>query len=215
MNVYWSALGVVSLTLLGACSQPSSSSEADAPAHSARLAMCGDGLAEGCVEAVSDTKGLIYSATDGGYEFRLLALEDGAELQRFGEEHGNAVSGPSLEDLDQDGDLELIIPDFTGNVNTVYRIWQQVSDARFEPAGEVSGFDLTPDVQTGLIGISSRGSAVQYSYTTHVLTEDGLVLVYQLDADYADAACVLTQGPAFEASSHDADLLLNGCEAEL
>ena len=36
-----------------------------------------------------------------------------------------------------------------------------------------------------------------------------------LPADYADAACVLTQGPAFEASSHDADLLLNGCEAEL
>lgn len=215
MKTSLTALSVVSLTLLSACTQPSSSSDAEAPTPSARLAMCGEGLAEGCVQSVSDTTGLIYTATEGGYDFRLLALEDGAELQSFGEEHGNAVSGPSLQDLDQDGDLELIVPDFTGNVNTVYRIWQQVSDERFEPAGELSGFDLTPDVQTGLIGISSRGSAVQYSYNTYVLTEDGLVLVYQLDTDYADAACVLTQGPAFEASSHDADLLLNACEAEL
>ncbi|WP_440959651.1 hypothetical protein ACFELO_06065 [Oceanicaulis sp. LC35] len=207
-------LGCVSLSamLLAACSEAAAPSVAQ---PGARLAMCGEGLAEGCVQLVTDTTGLIYSVTEGGYEFRVLAIEDGAELQRFGEEHGNAVSGPSLEDLDQDGDLELIVPDFTGTVNTVYRIWQQVSDERFEPAGEVSGFDLTPDVQTGLIGISSRGSAVQYSYTTYVFTEDGLVLVYQLDTDYADAACVLTQGPAFEASGHDADLLLNACEAEL
>ena len=215
MKTSLTALSVVSLTLLSACNQPSSSSDAEAPTPSARLNMCGEGLAEGCVQSVTDTTGLIYSAIDGGYDFRLLALEDGAGLQSFGEEHGNAVSGPSLQDLDQDGDLELIVPDFTGNVNTVYRIWQQVSEERFEPAGELSGFDLTPDVQTGLIGISSRGSAVQYSYNTYVLTEDGLVLVYQLDTDYADAACVLTQGPAFEASSHDADLLLNACEAEL
>jgi hypothetical protein len=198
-----------------ACTPPEP--EAEAPSvqqASARLAMCGEGLAEGCVQSVSDTTGLIYTATDGGYDFRLLALEDGAELQSFDEEHGNAMSAPSLEDLDQDGDPELIIPDFTGNVNTVYRI-RQLIDGRFEPAGEVSGLGLERDEETGLLGISSRGSAVQYAYHAYVLSDDGLVLAYELDSDLADRACVLTPGPAFDATGLDANELLTACEAAL
>lgn len=196
-----------------------SPAEVEAPApsavsSSARLAMCGEGLAEGCVQSVSDTTGLIYTATDGGYDFRLLALEGGTELQRFSETHGDAMSAPSLEDLDQDGDPELIVPDFTGNVNTVYRI-RHLMDGRFEPAGEVSGLGLERDEDTGLLGITSRSSAVRYGYHAYVLSDDGLVLAYALESDLADRACVLTPGPAFDAAGLDANTLLTACEAEL
>lgn len=201
--------GTLGLTLLSACGQG-----AGAPAPSASLALCSEALAEGCVQSVNDTTGLIYTATEGGYAFRLLALEDGAELQSFDEEHGNAMSGPSLEDIDQDGDPELIVPDFTGNVNTAYRIWQLI-DGRFTPAGEVSGLGLERDAETGLLGITSRNSAVSYGYHAYVLSEDGLVLAYALESDFADRACVLTPGPAFEAAGLEANALLTACESEL
>lgn len=200
--------GAVSLTLLSACGQG-----ADAPAPSARLALCGEGLAEGCVQLVSDTTGLTYTATEGGYDFRLVALEDGAELQRFSEEHGNAISAPSLEDLVQDGDPELIVPDFTGNVNTLYRVWQ-LMDGRYQLAGEVNGLGLERDPQTGLVAIASRSSAVSYGYHGYVLSDEGLVLAYALESDFADGACVLTPGPAFEAAGLNANALLTACEAE-
>lgn len=201
--------GALGLTLLSACGQ-----DADAPAPSASLALCSADFAEGCVQSVSDTAGLIYAATEGGYDFRLLALEDGAELQRFSEEHGNAISGPSLEDLDQDGDPELIVPDFTGNVNTLYRVWQLV-DGRYQLAGEVNGLGLERDPQTGLLAIASRSSAVRYAYHAYELGEGGLVLAYALESDFADRACVLTPGPAFEATGLDTNALLTACEAEL
>ena len=210
----FSGASLISALLLAGCDQPSPEADAEAPAPSARLAMCGEGLAEGCVQSVSDTTGLIYTATEGGYDFRLLALEDGAELQSFTEAHGNAMSAPSLEDLDQDGDPELIIPDFTGNVNTVYRV-RQLIDGRFEPTGEVSGLGLERDAETGLLGISSRSSAVQYAYHAYVLSDEGLVLAYEVDSDLADRACVLTPGPAFDAAGLDANTLLTACEAEL
>lgn len=192
--------------LITACTQPAAVND--------RLPQCGDALAEGCVATINDTLGLSYTAREDSYAFSLLALEDAAELQSFSEAHGNAISGPSLEDIDQDGDPELIVPDFLGTVNTVYRIWQLV-DGRFEMAGEVSGFDLEHDPDTGLIGLTSRSSAVQYVYQAYLLTEEGLVLAYALDSDFADSACVLTPGPVFDLMGLDADALLTACEAEL
>lgn len=178
------------------------------------LLLCDGAMEEGCVAAVSDTLGLTYAAREDGYDFTLLALEDGEALQSFDEERGNALSGPYLEDFDQDGDPELIIPDFTGNVNTAYRI-RQLIDGRFEPAGEVSGLGLERDEESGLLGISSRSSAVSYGHHVYVLSDDGLVLVYALESDLADRACVLTPGPAFDAAGQTADALLSACEAGL
>ena len=201
------ALGAL---VLAACSEAGPSVVRPDPS----LILCDDGLAEACFEQVSDTTGLMYARTEGGYAFRLLAMQDGAELQSFTETHGNAISGPSLEDLDQDGDPELIVPDFTGTVNTVYRIWQLI-DGRFALAGEVSGFDLEHDPETGLIGLSSRSSAIQYVYQAYLLTEEGLVLAYAMDSNFGDRTCVLTPGPVFDLMGLDANALLTACEAEL
>jgi len=135
-------------------------------------------------------------------------------VQTFTETVGNTFNYPALADVDNDGDLELMIATYTGNVNTTWHVWQQTADD-FLFAGEVNGLGLEFNEETGLSVISSRGSAVTYYWDGYRLEENGLVAVYSLMTDLHARTCTLDQGPGFAESGLDADAILAACSADM
>ena len=201
----------VSVYALAACSDAKAPS-ADEPG--APLPMCGEGFPQGCVQPVDEARGLIYTAGEDGYAFRLLTLSDSEELQSFTQARDVSTPDPMLLDVNLDGASELFVPVTGGMSNTLYRVWR-LEEGRYVLADEVGANTLERDEQTGLLGVGVAVSAVRYSYDVYGLGEDGLEHVYTLESDLADGACVLMPGPGFDEMELDADALLSACEAGL
>ncbi len=136
----------------------------------------------------------------------------GETEQVFEEVVGRTFEGASLEDVGGDGALELLIPTYTGNVNTTWRVWQQI-DGRFHFAGEVSGFGLRYDGETGFTAVTNRGSAVTYFYEAYHLNETGFSWAYTLGSDIHEMRCSFEEGPAFSESTRSAADIIAACEA--
>lgn len=105
---------------------------------------------------------------------------DGAPLQVIEETATGFYNYPYLEDLTGDGALDLLVPQFSGMVNTSYAFWVQGPEGKFSRAGELSGFEITLG-SDGLIAASGRSSAAEwetgyYSVDNGTLTEVAAVL---------------------------------------
>jgi len=183
-----------------------------------------DGMHHDCTLTLNDGRQLIFDFTadaradEWGERISLLDISvieaEAGVVQTFSESVGDTFNYPELADIDNDGDQELLIPTYTGNVNTTWRIWQQGVDG-FQFAGEVNGWGMAFDEDTGLSTISSRGSAVTYYQEAYKLEEGGFVGVYTLMTDMHVRDCTLDQGPGFADSGLDADDILVECQAEM
>jgi len=106
-------------------------------------------------------------------EARYTPAEDDATLQVIDERMGNTFNGPSLEDFDKDGKLDILLPLETGNVNTTWAVWRQVDAGKFVRAGEPSGVSLEK-TESGYIAAPARSSANAWSVAFYKLEADAL-----------------------------------------
>lgn len=183
---FWK-LAALPLIALTACSP---TAEAPPPAAEAAsgaepLALCADAEAAGgtqvpaltpCrLEGLTDGRSLLISTSemvDGEGLLRAeLIAADGASLQVIEEPAEGFYSYPYLEDLSGDGALDLMLPQFSGMVNTSYALWLQDAEGRFSRAGELSGFSIGLG-EDGLIAASGRSSASAWE-TSYFSIEDG------------------------------------------
>ncbi|WP_417496548.1 hypothetical protein [Maricaulis sp.] len=145
---------------------------------------------------------------------KLNTLE-GQEVQSFGPiAIEDSVASPALRDINSDDREELFIPLMTGNVNTLWSLWQQDDEGLFHRAGEVSGFDVDGfELRNGLMITHSRGDAATSYETASRLTADGLGTVYEMLIDYAARDCRLLDQSGVAAMRLNAAAVVAACEA--
>lgn len=104
---------------------------------------------------------------------QIVAAGD-ATLQTIEERMGNTFNGPTLEDVDRDGLVDILIPLETGNVNTTWAFWRQVAGQKFVRAGEPSGvgIEMTP---SGYLAVQGRSSAAEYYVTFYKVAGEALL----------------------------------------
>lgn len=145
--------------------------------------------------------------TQHSFAGELLARSEPIEVEP-------AHSVAALLDLDGDGMVELLIPLFTGNVNTVFAVWRQDAAGLFAPAGDLSSYSADSlELRDGLIIAPSRGSATTYYETASRFGADGLETVYELEMDYSTRTCRLSDETGLAAAGLDAASLIASCEA--
>jgi hypothetical protein len=96
-----------------------------------------------------------------------------ATLQTIEERMGNTFNGPTLEDVDKDGLVDILIPLETGNVNTTWAFWRQISEGKFARLGEPSGVDIEK-TESGYLAVQGRSSAAEYYVTFYQLASEAL-----------------------------------------
>ncbi len=96
-----------------------------------------------------------------------------ATLQAIDERMGNTFNGPSLQDFDKDGKVDILLPLETGNVNTTWAVWRQADAGKFVRAGEPSGVSLEK-TESGYIAAPARSSANAWSVAFYKLEGDAL-----------------------------------------
>ena len=137
---------------------------------------------------------------------------DGTLLQTLSEEVGRTYAFPEVADINNDGTEELLIPTYTGNVNTVWQVYQNV-ESQFVHAGEVSGLELEYDAEVGLPAISSRGSASTWYRSVWFLDSGALILAYELETDLGFETCSIVEGAAMSESPQSAEEIIAACQA--
>lgn len=151
-----------------------------------------------CRLEVGEGRSVLVSSTgmtDGEGVLRAeITGADGASLQVIEEAATGFYNYPYLEDLTGDGALDLMVPQFSGMVNTSYAFWVQGPDGNFSRAGELSGFEITLS-SDGLIAASGRSSAVEWE-TGYFSVENGTL---------AEVAVVVTR-PGLEDIDPASDL---------
>ena len=96
-----------------------------------------------------------------------------ATLQTIEERMGNTFNGPTLDDVDKDGLVDILIPLETGNVNTTWAFWRQVGGQKFVRIGEPSGVDIEK-TESGHLAVQGRSSAAEYYVTFYKLAGEEL-----------------------------------------
>lgn len=134
-----------------------------------------------------------------------------ATLQAIDERMGNTFNGPSLEDFDKDGKLDIVLPLETGNVNTTWAVWRQVDAGKFVRVGEPSGVSLEKTA-SGYIATPARSSANAWSISFYKLEADALqpVVTAEIMAEgdpdkIAGTTCEVTDDGGFAAAGLTAD----------
>jgi hypothetical protein len=96
-----------------------------------------------------------------------------ATLQTIEERMGNTFNGPMLEDVDKDGMVDILIPLETGNVNTTWAFWKQLTEGKFARVGEPSGVEIEK-TDSGYLAVQGRSSAAEYYVTFYKLAGETL-----------------------------------------
>ncbi|WP_417492402.1 hypothetical protein [Maricaulis sp.] len=140
---------------------------------------------------------------------------EGQEVQSVGPiTIEGTMASPALRDINDDEREELFIPLLTGNVNTLYSVWQQDDEGLFHRAGELSGFDIDGfELRNGLVITHSRGDAATSYETGSRLTPDGLGTVYEMLIDYAARDCRLLDQGGLAAMGLSAQAVIAACES--
>ncbi len=158
-----------------------------------------------------------YAATPRGTRLTVnLNTLEGQEVQSFGPiAIDGAMASPALRDINGDERAELFIPLMTGNVNTLWSVWQQGDEGLFQRAGELSGFDVEAfEIRDGLVITRSRGDAATSYETASRLTVDGLGTVYELLVDHAARDCRLLDQSGLAATPLTAAGVVAACKAQ-
>jgi len=103
---------------------------------------------------------------------QIVATGD-ATLQTIEERMGNTFNGPTLEDVDRDGMVDILIPLETGNVNTTWAFWKQMTEGKFARVGEPSGVEIEK-TESGYLAVQGRSSAAEYYVTFYKLVGEQL-----------------------------------------
>ncbi|WP_417483690.1 hypothetical protein [Maricaulis salignorans] len=220
---------------LGACDAATETAAlavaAEAPAPEAEVserggdAWCdefeaGEGASTDCALRVDDQRFLYldYLTDDDGYASQLVLSQHRfagttlATSEPIDVEPVYGVAG--LRDLDGDGAAELLIPLFSGNVNTVFSVWHQDETGLFAPVGELSGYGIDSfEARNGLVIAPSRGNAVTHYQAASRIGASGLEAVYEIEIDYEQRTCQLTYSTDLAAAGLDAASLIADCEA--
>jgi hypothetical protein len=113
-------------------------------------------------------------AEDDSTEISVQVVAPGdATLQTIEERMGNTFNGPTLEDVDKDGMVDILLPLETGNVNTTWAFWRQKAKGQFARAGEPSGVEMAR-TDSGYLAVQGRSSANEYYVTFYKLVGDEL-----------------------------------------
>jgi hypothetical protein len=162
---------------------------------------------DGCVLGAEGV-GHVILATKDEKGWTLQVVQDGQAGQVFEEPADPMQLGrPSLFDVNADGNLDLLIPKETGNVNTVEAVWLAGTPTNtYARVGEISGVnhELTAD---GLFAVAARSSASSwevsfYRATPTALTDVASVTVEGQQSDEnapIETICVLTDSPGIAA----------------
>ena len=103
---------------------------------------------------------------------------------------------PSYQDVNGDGEGDLLVTRDMGNVNSVYGVWLGSPDgAPFYRVGEVAG-EFGPLTSDGYLTVSARSNAAThcvsfYSLTDRQLTQKASACVTALDETGKEVECVL------------------------
>lgn len=120
-------------------------------------------------------------AEDDSTQINVQVVAPGdATLQTIDERMGNTFNGPSLEDFDKDGKLDILLPLETGNVNTTWAAWRQLDAGKFVRVGEPSGVSIVKTA-SGYIATPARSSANEWSISFYKLEGDALEPVATAD----------------------------------
>lgn len=181
------AIGATVLAL-AACS-PAPTEEAGANAKRMPLPECAaveaeDAGADGwkhpdCRMMLPDQSGVAIEARytpaeDDSTKVTVQVVATGdATLQTIEERMGNTFNGPTLEDVDKDGMVDILIPLETGNVNTTWAFWKQMSQGKFARVGEPSGVEIDK-TDSGYLAVQGRSSAAEYYVTFYKLAGETL-----------------------------------------
>jgi hypothetical protein len=192
----WAGLGefmfeMIIAALLGGLMQPGGEATDACPY------MQDDGEREGCAPPLGDGRVLLLhfvldaeenewgEATDR-VEFRVVNAA-GAVEQSFGDVLESERAYPHVEDIDQDGDLDLFVPQMMGMVNSTDRLWVQTPDG-FVYAGETFGISLNR-AQDGLYENVSRASASERYHEFYTLADNQLIHRFTLHAGFRMEPC--------------------------
>ena len=178
-----------SILALAACSPAPTEEAGGANAKRLPLPECGgveaeDAGADGwkhpdCRMMLPDQSGMAIEARYAPAEddstkitVQVVAAGD-ATLQTIEERMGNTFNGPTLEDVDKDGLVDILIPLETGNVNTTWAFWKQMSGQKFARVGEPSGVEIDK-TESGYLAVQGRSSAAEYYVTFYKLVGEEL-----------------------------------------
>jgi len=143
-----------------------------------------------------------------------LAGAEGQVLQTFADTAGRSFSYPSLADVDGDGDIDLLVPQETGNVNTTSHVWLQ-DGAQFIAAGSISGVGIDP-VGGGLMAVHARSSAAEWETTYYIARDNRLIGLFSVSTDFSDDSCAVNDwdGGLAEAGMTLDDATARFCDAD-
>lgn len=154
----------------------------------------GEGGAEDCVLMLGEQGFLTFSYAHNadGHPVTIGQHSFDGETQIYSEPVivENTYLAPALRDINGDDRPELFIPLLTGNVNTLFAVWQQDENGIYQPAGQISGFAVEfYDIRDGFIIASSRGNAYTHFESALHLGPDGFTTIYELEINYQTEIC--------------------------
>jgi hypothetical protein len=188
------AAAAVGVMALAACAQPASTG--DATTYDLSLYPSCDALPEGFDETAGCTvnseammETLLVSREDG--VTRVLVIGDG-ELVQSNEVISSApIFVPTVDDLNGDTYLEVIVPTSTGNVNTTYAVLLGSPDGTYTDGGEFSGIGWGPSA-TGLLAVPARSSAASWEVQFFDVEPGGLTLIATVETAIAEEGATPT-----------------------
>lgn len=176
------AFSAVSVLALAACKPPVPAPAGETVAAAAGLPAC-ESLTEEAFDDFSraDCRMALPDTTGRTVEFRFAAPvdyqtpatitlidADGTSPQVISTVIDGGYGMPQVIDIDGDGRADLLVPLYTGNVNTNYTLWRSIDGVPpFVLAGEIGGVDFGP-VSDGLFASTARGSATTW-YTSYYM----------------------------------------------
>lgn len=163
-----------------------------------------DGMTPACTLVTADAQGFALSVTPPAEESetRLLeidvAAQDGSVVQTITETIEGTYATASLNDLNGDGAEELLVPMYTGNVNTVYALWTRApGGTQYVRVGEISGVSFEI-MDAGVFGVPARASAAEWEIEYYQLNGEALEAVASVSQNLADDTCTVVDMGAYE-----------------
>ncbi len=189
------ALALTGVIAVGACAQDTAAPGAAALPQCDALDYVG--AHEDCALVLVDGRQIAFDYTPDAatnewgepiesVEISLFST-DGRLVQGFADTAGQTFAYPSLADIDGDGDVDLLLPQATGNVNTTSHVWLQ-GEAGFVAAGSINGIGIEPEGD-GLMSVAARSSAAEWDTTYYIARDNQLIGLFSVSSDLSDNSC--------------------------
>jgi hypothetical protein len=170
-----------------------------------------------CRLMLTDKSGLALearynAAEDDSTKVKIQVVMAGdATLQTIEETMGNTFAGISLQDIDQDGRMDILAPLETGNVNTSWGVWRQADDGKsFTRMGEPEGVSIE-NTKSGYVAVPARSSANQWGIAFYKIEAGVLKPILTADVTARGEAdkitgvdCVVTDDGGLASTGMDA-----------